>query len=205
MSTAWVCLWITVCVCVYVCVCCPAAQRRVIQMCVCKLYALDKSTLSPVFGLLYPNTHPHVVSIRFFFFFFARCTLCCLSPGLFAVHCGERKCSWHLCVWDRLSIRFVSISSLFVHIWPETQIHSVNFCCYVWICRWLHREELWKMCDFRLSGGCWLWGVLNQPWNNAFLYLDLSKIPAAFMSHRFFSVAVKEERIMLVLVITIYI
>ena len=61
------CVCVDVCgrVCVCVCVFCPAAQRRVIQMCVCELYALDKSTLSPALGPHHPipNNQPHVVCI----------------------------------------------------------------------------------------------------------------------------------------------
>lgn len=56
--------------CVCVCVCCPAAQRRVIQMCVCELYALDKSTLSHVFGL-----HGIFTQTLFLFVVNAWCTL----------------------------------------------------------------------------------------------------------------------------------
>lgn len=45
---------------------CSAAQRRVIQMCVCELYALDKSTLSAVRpALCHPSDHPDGDSVCF--------------------------------------------------------------------------------------------------------------------------------------------
>lgn len=84
------------CVCLCVCVCCPAAQRRVIQMCVCELYALDKSTLSHVFGL-----HGIFTQTLFLFVVNAWCTLWYSSP------CGQlwREKVFPACVYVCVCVR----------------------------------------------------------------------------------------------------
>lgn len=63
-------------VCLCLCVCFPAAQSRVIQMCVSELYALDKSTLSPVLGL-YDSipTSWHTLFLFVLFFLGALCDI----------------------------------------------------------------------------------------------------------------------------------
>ncbi len=190
MSTAWVRLWVEVCVCVYVfvfmcaCVFCPAAQRRVIQMCVCELYALDKSTLSPVLGL-----HDPLPVIRHTLFLFGvHCDIWAASSV--RVHCGERKCPRLLvvCVCVMLCVRFVSISSLFVHIWLWTHMRSDMQV----ITSRIIVQIVISGCQSE-SEGAGFERVLKQPWNKAFLCLDLFKIAAAFMCHSFFSVTVKKK------------
>lgn len=63
---------------------CSAAQRRVSQMCVCELYALDKSTLSGVRpALCHPSDHPDGDSVCFLHV--------CDIFELRCVYGGERK------------------------------------------------------------------------------------------------------------------
>lgn len=137
----WVCLWLEMFLYACVCVCafasvltsCPEACDPDVRLWALRtrqehIVSRDRpARFSPV------DIQTHVVSIPVFsIFFFARYTLWYLSRELRVVHYGAKKkkrkeSARGVCVCDRgrLRVRFVYISSLFVHIWPETQKHPV--------------------------------------------------------------------------------
>lgn len=139
-------------------------------MCVCELYAPDKSTLSPGIDLhdSPPSTFKHTLFLFLCFLFFSSLgTHCDFEPrapcgSLWSKKKKRKESARGVCVCDRgrLRVRFVYISSLFVHIWPETQKHPVF--SRLWDeCAGDHTENNCGNCKFfflRLSEemrGCW--------------------------------------------------
>lgn len=128
-----------------------------------------------------PSTFKHTLFLFVCFPFFSLCTIC----DIWAV--SSVRSLWSkkvflacVCVCDRgrLRVRFVCISSLFVHIWPETQKHPVF--SVLWdVCAGDHNENNCGNCDFfslRVSEeGAGFERVLKQPWNKkkeAFLHVE---------------------------------
>lgn len=158
------------------CVLRPAAQRRVIQMCVCELYALGKRALSPsqssptrcfISCVLFTHTHtqiaPHLSCFRS-----PHIVIRETLADLRALHCGELKvvCA---CVYDRLHLLCLPLFIVGTHLAGNTERTE--------ICRGSHSlivEIIWNKRAVSSSPETVPRGI------KAFLCCELSKIRDAF-------------------------